>query len=220
MISTLLVANRGEIALRVIRSAAARGIRTVAVHSDADRGAPHVRAADVAAFVEGDAQVLCAGTSALKLGHNLQVASTVILSGLPDSWMMFSQFLDRVHRLTSEKPVSVYVVIPRGSLAERKWQLLKDKGGTSDLAFDGELSVKPEKPIDWRKEIEEMKKRGMRASGDEVLEADVEEAWRATAPLRPAFAPRKVRNRPPGSSGLLSDPQPVYGQPSLFDLSA
>ena len=48
MISTLLVANRGEIALRVIRSAAARGIRTVAVHSDADRGAPHVRAADVA----------------------------------------------------------------------------------------------------------------------------------------------------------------------------
>ncbi len=48
MISTLLVANRGEIALRVMRSAAARGIRTVAVHSDADRGAPHVRAADVA----------------------------------------------------------------------------------------------------------------------------------------------------------------------------
>ena len=181
---------------------------------------PRKRAADVAAFVEGDAQVLCAGTSALKLGHNLQVASTVILTGLPDSWMMFSQFLDRVHRLTSEKPVSVYVIIPRGSLAERKWQLLKDKGGTSDLAFDGELSVKPEKPIDWRKEIEEMKKRGIRASGDEVLEADVEEAWRATAPLRPVFAPRKIRNHPPGSSGLLSGPQPVYDQPALFDLSA
>ena len=47
-ISTLLVANRGEIALRVMRSAQARGIRTVAVYSDADREAPHVRAADVA----------------------------------------------------------------------------------------------------------------------------------------------------------------------------
>ncbi len=47
-IRTLLVANRGEIALRVIRSARARGIRTVAVYSDADRGAPHVRAADAA----------------------------------------------------------------------------------------------------------------------------------------------------------------------------
>ena len=47
-ISTLLVANRGEIALRIIRSARARGLRTVAVYSDADRNAAHVRAADVA----------------------------------------------------------------------------------------------------------------------------------------------------------------------------
>ena len=45
---SLLVANRGEIALRVIRAAAAAGIRTVAVWSDADRDAPHVRAADEA----------------------------------------------------------------------------------------------------------------------------------------------------------------------------
>ncbi len=46
MISTLLIANRGEIALRIIRGARALGIRTVAVYSDADREAPHVRAAD------------------------------------------------------------------------------------------------------------------------------------------------------------------------------
>ena len=45
---TLLIANRGEIARRIIRSAKELGLRTVAVYSDADRAAPHVREADVA----------------------------------------------------------------------------------------------------------------------------------------------------------------------------
>ena len=51
MIESLLIANRGEIACRVIRTARNMGIRTVAVYSDADRNALHVRSADEAVHI-------------------------------------------------------------------------------------------------------------------------------------------------------------------------
>ena len=51
MFKSLLIANRGEIALRVARTARRMGLHTVAVYSDADCGAPHVRAADDAVHI-------------------------------------------------------------------------------------------------------------------------------------------------------------------------
>src|SRR3712207_3056408 len=51
MIESLLVANRGEIARRILRTARRLGVRTVAVHSDVDAGLPFVREADEAVCV-------------------------------------------------------------------------------------------------------------------------------------------------------------------------
>jgi 3-methylcrotonyl-CoA carboxylase alpha subunit len=55
MIDSLLIANRGEIARRIIRTARRLGIRTIAVHSDVDAGMPFVREAD---------EAVCIGTAA------------------------------------------------------------------------------------------------------------------------------------------------------------
>ncbi len=53
VVKTLLVANRGEIAVRVMRTARRMGIRTVAIYGEPDRTAPHVLAADEARRVSG-----------------------------------------------------------------------------------------------------------------------------------------------------------------------
>ena len=55
MFKKILIANRGEIACRVAATARRMGIRTVAVYSDADADAKHVRACDEAVHIGGSA---------------------------------------------------------------------------------------------------------------------------------------------------------------------
>ncbi|WP_309097058.1 biotin carboxylase N-terminal domain-containing protein [Streptomyces sp.] len=55
MITSVLVANRGEIACRIFRTCRELGIRTVAVHSDADANALHARVADASVRLPGEA---------------------------------------------------------------------------------------------------------------------------------------------------------------------
>ncbi|WP_148616075.1 acetyl/propionyl/methylcrotonyl-CoA carboxylase subunit alpha [Nocardioides rubriscoriae] len=70
---TLLIANRGEIALRVMRTASRLGLRTVAVFTDLDATAPHVRAADTAvrvpSYLDIDAVVAAAVSSGADAVH-------------------------------------------------------------------------------------------------------------------------------------------------------
>ena len=51
MIESLLIANRGEIARRILRTARRLGVRTIAVHSDVDAGLPFVAEADQAVCI-------------------------------------------------------------------------------------------------------------------------------------------------------------------------
>jgi 3-methylcrotonyl-CoA carboxylase alpha subunit len=100
MLKSLLIANRGEIACRIIRTARAMGIRTVAVYSDADAKALHVRQADEAvhigpspareSYLVGEkiiAAALSTGAEAIHPGYgflseNAEFAQAVIDAGL------------------------------------------------------------------------------------------------------------------------------------------
>ncbi|MFN0098880.1 MAG: acetyl/propionyl/methylcrotonyl-CoA carboxylase subunit alpha [Gemmatimonadaceae bacterium] len=73
MIRKVLIANRGEIALRIVRACQELGVRSVAVYSDADAQAPHVREADEAVHI-GPAP---ASESYLRGDHLIAVAKQV-----------------------------------------------------------------------------------------------------------------------------------------------
>jgi len=68
---TVLVANRGEIALRVFRTAHAMGLRTVALFTDLDATAPHVRAADLAVRVPSYLDVDAVVATAVEAGADV-----------------------------------------------------------------------------------------------------------------------------------------------------
>jgi len=100
VIKSLLIANRGEIACRIIRTARKMGIRTVAVYSDADAKALHVRMADEAvhigpspareSYLDGDKIIAAAKATKSQaihpgygfLSENADLAEAVIKAGL------------------------------------------------------------------------------------------------------------------------------------------
>ena len=111
-------------------------------------------------FKAGDIQVLCAGIQAIRQGHNFDMAQVAVIQGLPYSYEVLEQALGRVHRLTSQQPVDVYIIYPKGLLGQTKWHLVGEKGMVSDLALDGRLIEEDERPVNWQQVLEEMQAAG------------------------------------------------------------
>ncbi|MDX6302782.1 MAG: acetyl-CoA/propionyl-CoA carboxylase, biotin carboxylase, biotin carboxyl carrier protein [Nocardioidaceae bacterium] len=145
--TTLLVANRGEIALRVIRAARDAGLRTVAVYSDADREAPHVRAADTAvrigptppaeSYLHVDALLDAArrtGADAVHPGYGFLSERSEFARAVTAAGLVFvgppADVMDRMGRKDLAREVAVEAgvpVVPAAGLAQT--------GGGEDLRY-------------------------------------------------------------------------------------
>ena len=122
-VRTLLVANRGEIALRVMRTAARLGIRTVAIHTDLDARAPHVRAADaavrVASYLDVDEVVAAAvrtGADAVHPGYGFLSERAVFARALADAGVRLvgpsAEVMDSMGRKDAAREIAVAAGVP------------------------------------------------------------------------------------------------------------
>jgi hypothetical protein len=145
---------------------------------------PTGRADLVRDFVDDGFPILCASIHAMNLGHNLDCASAVIVNGLPWDFATFDQAINRVHRITSKRPVDIYIAqsVIRddtddfrlgASLDQKMRRLIRDKGESSALALDGTLPERDEITINLQDFLADLAK-SWKEPLDTLDEADFE----------------------------------------------
>ncbi len=117
-VTRLLIANRGEIARRIIRSARAMGIHTIALHTELDRSAPHVRDADesvaIGSYLDIDAVVaaaLAAGADAVHPGYGFLSERSAFARAVEDAGITLvgpsSAVMDQMGRKDAAREIAI-----------------------------------------------------------------------------------------------------------------
>ena len=127
--------------------------------------------------------VMLAGVECMAEGHSFHLANNVILIAYSWAYDKFKQALDRVHRMTSQKPVNVYVVLCSGTIDRKLESLIQDKGDAAELVLDGRLIGERTEEVN----LAELLKVAHREFADEktktIDEAELYARWSST--LRP-----------------------------------
>jgi len=142
MINKVLVANRGEIAVRVLRTCRELGLETVAIFSEADRGMPHVRYADEAycvgppaakeSYLRGDQIVevaLESGVQAIHPGYGFLAESSTFAQTCMDTGLTFIGPLPETMARLGDKPAARETARALGiSVVKGSSSTLEDEG--------------------------------------------------------------------------------------------
>ena len=116
----ILIANRGEIALRVMRSAKEMGIKTVAIYSEADRLSPHVSYADEAVCVGAPPS----SESYLNVDKIIETCKNLEVDAIHPGYGFLSENADFARRLVKE---SITLIGPSAEAMEMMGDKLKAK---------------------------------------------------------------------------------------------
>ena len=120
--------------------------------------------------------VLVAGLDAMGEGHNFDNCSHLILPSL--SWAMDvnDQFIHRIWRLTSTRPVTIYTLLIAGSIDERLYDSFAEKSTSAQLAIDHQLFDEHTEKLDAG-DLLQKAVRCFNPAASTIDEEDMEEQW-------------------------------------------
>jgi acetyl/propionyl-CoA carboxylase alpha subunit len=194
-INKILIANRGEIALRVMRTAREMGIQTVAIFSEADRNSPHVRFADEAvcvgpppsnqSYLLGDKIIeICKGLNvdAIHPGYGFLSENAAFCQKVMDAGLLFIGPSPESIELMGDKLTSKHTV------AKYNIPMVP---GTPDAVTDRTIAKQKSKEIGYPVLIKASAGgggKGMRVveneeEFDEQMDRAVSEAWQCNSPF-------------------------------------
>ncbi len=155
--------------------------------------------------------VMVAGKKAMGEGHSFECCAHLIDASLEWAFDINDQMIDRVHRLVSAKPVTIYPVLTTNTIDERLNALYHEKGDSSHLALDGQLFAERTEEINLAQLLADAV-RDFDPHADTIDELQVEQEWPYLAKkLEVAeqqfreWHPPVARLRKPGEQMTLDD---------------
>lgn len=136
--------------------------------------------------------VLVGGIQSMGEGHSFECCSNLILPSIEWAFDNNKQAVDRVHRLNSLKPVTIYTMVTSNTIDERLESVFREKGDSSALALDGRLFADKTDEINLGDLLRDAI-RNFNPAADTIDEKAIEQEWDDTLKARLRHAERQFR---------------------------